>query len=383
MAGRTLTVYLAADTSKFKQGMTQAGDAADGPEGLRGRIGNLGNTMSSMLGPAMIAGGAAAGAFAIKLGVDAVQAAGDLNEALSKSQVIFGDVADEIVKFSETANEKLGQTQEEAVNAASTFAQFGKAAGLAGEDLVDFSLEFVNLATDLASFNNTSVDTAVVALGAALRGESEPMRQFGVLLDDATLKAKALELGIYDGNGVLTAQQKILAAHAVILEQTGDATGDFERTSTSLNNQTKIINASINDLKTSFGTGLLDAVMATDLAAGGEGLTGTLQEMKKPVKELGTTVGEFAGSVGEVATMAVDAKDALDGFYDSLGPVGEAAKELTGILSGGMLNVITKISGAADSAADAIRRLVGADQDIRAVAASAGNLGVWSNRALQ
>ena len=108
------------------------------------------------------------------------------------------------------------------MNAAATFGIFGKSAGLAGEELTSFSTEFVTLASDLASFNNTSVDQAITALGAALRGESEPIRAFGVLLNDATLKAKAMEMGIYSGSGTLTAQQKVLAAHKVILEQTTD-----------------------------------------------------------------------------------------------------------------------------------------------------------------
>jgi hypothetical protein len=106
------------------------------------------------------------------------------------------------------------------VTGAKTFGIFGKAAGLAADENVLFSKELIALAADLASFNNTSVDDAITALGAGLRGENEPLRRFGVLLDDATLRAKALEMGIYDGNGSLTAQQKILAANSAIFEQT-------------------------------------------------------------------------------------------------------------------------------------------------------------------
>lgn len=195
----------------------------------------------------------AVGAMAFK----AVQAASDLNEAISKTNVIFGAISVEIQSFARTAARSFGISETAALQAASTFATFGKAAGLAGKDLATFSTDFVGLAADLASFNNTSVDQAINALGAALRGESEPLRQYGVLLNDATLKAAAAELGIYRGTGALSQQAKVLAAQKVIYEQTNDAQGDFARTSDGLANQQKILAATFDNVKTNIGQALL------------------------------------------------------------------------------------------------------------------------------
>ena len=143
-----------------------------------------------------------------------------------KVNVIFGEGAETVTQFAETAATQLGQSQQAVLDAAWTFGTFGKAAGLSGQDLAQFSNDFTTLAADLASFNNTTPEQAVEAIGAALRGESEPLRAYGVLLNDATLKAEALELGIYGGTGALTDQQKILAAQAAIYKQTGDAQGN-------------------------------------------------------------------------------------------------------------------------------------------------------------
>jgi hypothetical protein len=129
------------------------------------------------------------------------------------------------------------------MDGAATFAIFGQAAGLAGQDLVGFSTDLVQLASDLASFNNTSPEEAIQAIGAALRGESEPIRAYGVLLDDATLKARAFEMGIYDGTGVLTQQQRVLAAQAEILAQTTTQQGDFARTADGAANAQRIATA--------------------------------------------------------------------------------------------------------------------------------------------
>jgi hypothetical protein len=195
-------------------------------------------------------------------GGKAVSMASDLAETQNKVGVIFGSSAKSIQNFASNANKALGQTQNEALTAASTFGTFGKAAGLAGDDLATFSTDFVTLASDLASFNNSTPEEATLALGAALRGESEPLRRFGVLLDDATLKAKATEMGIYSGNKALTAQQKILAAQQAILEQTTDAQGDFARTSDGLANQQRILRATLEDTATKIGMALLPAVQA-------------------------------------------------------------------------------------------------------------------------
>jgi hypothetical protein len=192
----------------------------------------------------------------------AISAASDLAENMSKVNVIFGEGAKEIENFSKTAATSLGQSQNAVLQAAGTFGTFGKAAGLGGSELAKFSNDFTALASDLASFNNTTPEEAINAIGAALRGEAEPLRRFGVLLDDATLKSAALSLGIYEGSGALTAQQKVLAAQKVIFEQTIDAQGDFARTSDGLANSQRILTAQIKDLQTEIGKALLPVVQA-------------------------------------------------------------------------------------------------------------------------
>ena len=147
------------------------------------------------------------------------------------------------------------------MDAAGTFAIFGKAAGLTGKDLVGFSQDFTVLATDLASFFNTSPEEAITAIGAALRGESEPIRRYGVLLDQAILKDKALELGIItDTKQPLTPAERVLAARVAIYEQTADAQGDFLRTSKGLANQQRILKAQLQNTIAELGARLLPIV---------------------------------------------------------------------------------------------------------------------------
>ena len=294
--GKTLTVYLAADLKKFNRGINQA------EGGLKG----LGNSVSKYLGPALIAATAAAGAFAVKLGVDAVNAASDLIETQNKISVIFGESADSVMKFAETSVTALGQTETQALEAAANFAQLGKAAGLADEELVDFSTDLVKLSADLASFENTSPQDAINAISSGLRGSAEPLRRYSVLLDDAALKAEALALGIYDGTGILTTQQKVLSAYEVIMRQTTDAQGDFERTSDGLANTQRILTSAVNQAKAEIGIGLVDAIEDATSAMGGS------QGMAEGISKVGDEIALLTRGVGSAISEIIELKDSFN-----------------------------------------------------------------------
>jgi vacuolar-type H+-ATPase subunit E/Vma4 len=243
-----------------------------------------------LLQKAILPAAAAIGTFTSVI-APAIRAASDFEESTSKVNVIFGRASKSVKDFAKDAAVSLGQSQNAVLNAAGTFGTFGKAAGLAGEDLALFTTDFVALATDLASFNNTTPEEAVMALGAALRGESEPLRRYGVLLDDATLKAEAMRLGIYKGSGTLTAQQKILAAQSAIYKQTGDAQGDFARTADNLANKQRTLSALFKNFQIQLGQELLPA--ATDFANGLVKINNAFEAMPTPVESATAKVGKF------------------------------------------------------------------------------------------
>jgi hypothetical protein len=271
---------------------------------------------------------------------DVIGVASDLSESQSKVNVIFGEGAKDVEAFSKKAAKSMGQSRRAVLQSAGTFGTFGKAAGLGGKDLAKFSNDFTKLAGDLASFNNTSPEDAVQAIGAALRGEAEPMRRFGVLLNDATLKAEALALGIYDGTGALTDQQKILAAQSAIYKQTGDAQGDFERTSEGLANSQRILSASIDDTKAAIGEALLPVV---------EKVLPYLKDFAEWARENPGTFTKIAGAIGAIAaaTVALNIAMAVNPFVLILAGAITLAIAIDQVLAKleQMDNVLGRISG--------------------------------------
>lgn len=186
-----------------------------------------------------------------------VQAASTLEESISKTDAVFAENASQIRSWAKTAATSFGQSEQQALEAASSYGNLFQAFGLTREQATGMSMDITKLASDLASFNNTSVDDALIALRSGLSGETEPLKRFGVALNDQRLRVKALELGLGEYTGTLPVAVKAQAAYALILQDTALAQGDFERTSGGLANQQRILQAEMSNLTAEFGTAFL------------------------------------------------------------------------------------------------------------------------------
>lgn len=320
------------DLDRTARNMNSIDGAAIRTQGRFTRLGGgVGRAMA--IGTAAVAGfGVALGGVAAIGAYKAVQSASDLNETVSKTKVIFGNSSRDILAWSKTSTKALGQSQRQALDAASTFAVFGKSAGLSGKGLTGFSKELTTLSADLASFYNTDPEEAIVAIGAALRGESEPIRRFGVLLDDASLRAEAFKQGIVSSTkDALTPQQRALAAHALIMKQTKDAQGDFARTSGGLANQQRIFNAELENAKAAIGVSLLPLATAImpRLTAAIPVVTGYIQQFAGALQRI---VGQFTSANGGMDGMTSRATTLFQQMRGYAIPVVEAFSRIIGVV---------------------------------------------------
>lgn len=191
-----------------------------------------------------------------------IQAAG-VGESLNLLSVVLGDSSKKIDEWSKTTTESIGLSRREALDAASNFAIFFKSAGQTSDEAADSSTRFVKLAADLGSIANVPVPDALDKLGAALRGQYEPISSLGVLLNEAEVKAAALRHGIIaTDDEALTPAQRTLAAYQAVLEKTAFATDDFAKTQDSLPNRLKKVAAKFDDFKVRIGEQLLPRVLA-------------------------------------------------------------------------------------------------------------------------
>ena len=231
-----------------------------------------------------------------------------IGEEASKANVLFGESAAAIQQFAASSSD-IGLSSRAALQASASFGNLFTAIGLGQEQAADYSVTLTRLAADLASFNNTTVDDAVVALGAALRGEAEPIRRYGVLLSDATLRQTALANGFRVTAGTLDPATRAQAAFLAILQQTSNAQGDFTRTSESLANQQRILAAEWDNVRAAIGQGLQPAYRA---------IVQALRDSLPQIRQAGEQLAVVAGSIdfGPIVRGTVDAMFRLGGAFE-------------------------------------------------------------------
>jgi hypothetical protein len=188
---------------------------------------------------------------------DAIEGASSTEESLNKVRVVFGETAGEIEAFAKNAAKNLGMSNQSALEAAGTFGNLFDALGLGGPQATKMSKSILTLAADLASFNNIDPTEALEKLRSGLVGEAEPLRALGVNLNEAAVKAKAMQLGLGAAGRELTDAEKVTARYALIVDQTKNAQGDFARTADGLANSQRTAKAEAADLSAKMGKSLL------------------------------------------------------------------------------------------------------------------------------
>lgn len=324
------------DMTGFRQTVTKEVD--DSGKTATKHVSNIGKGLG-------LAAGAFAGVALVDIFKESTAAASDLAEAANKLQQLFGDAAPKVQEWASGAATSLGMSKLAAEDAAATFGVFAKSAGLAGNQSVDFSEKMVGLAADLASFHNTSPEEAIDAIGAAMRGEQEPIRRYGILIDDATTRQEAMKLGIISTTkNALTPQQRVLAVQSLLFKQAGAAQGDFARTSGGLANQQRILAANLENSKAALGQAFIPValevskVLNNTLLPAISATVGFFADLPGPVKAVGGVL------IGVVAVLGIAglAFNKASGFIKELGenmgslrgkPV-EAAEGLKGSVKG-------------------------------------------------
>jgi phage-related protein len=208
-----------------------------------------------------VAGIAAAGvAAAVAFGAKTVEPASALNESINKSKVVFKEYGDSILDWSKNSATAFGLSRSQALDAAGGFGAMFGAMGIAPKASMDMSKGLVKLAADMGSLYNVNPSEMLEKLRSGMAGEAEPLRVFGVMLSEANVQAKALEMGLGGSGRALTDQEKALARYALIQEQAAVANNDFTNTAGGWANLKRIISASLTDLRAKIGTALLPAL---------------------------------------------------------------------------------------------------------------------------
>ena len=331
-----LRLLVTADTQGAVQGIEKLGATSERELGRSTKtIDKWGHGLTKA-GAGMIAFGGVAVAGLLSAG----QAASDLNEVASKSATVFGEANKKVDEFASSAAD-IGLSKKAALEAASGFGNMFDQLGIASDKAADMSIEITKLAADFASFHNADITEVLEAQSAAFRGEYDSIQKFLPLLSAATVEQRAMEVSGKDSTDALTAQDKALAVHKLMLEGAGQAQGDFSRTSDSAANQQRILAAEFENMKASLGQGVLPVMktalgIANDLVGGFSDLNAVSSGLLGQIASVGAVAVIAAGGLSILAGQVIKARQNLDFLSGTASLLGRSAGPL-GILVGSVV----------------------------------------------
>ena len=254
MAGHVVKVSVVAETKNFSRAFKGLAKET----GLT-NLANAGKQAVTTLATVAAAGGVA--------GAKAVSAAADLEQSTGAIEAVFKSGADQMKAYADTAASTVGLTKNEYQELGTLLGAQLKNGGTSIDQLAGKTNDLIGVAADLSAQFGGSTSDAVAALSRALKGERDPIERYGVSLKQASIDAKAAELGFEKVGGSFDNEAQQAATLALIMEQTADAHGAFAREGDTLAHQVQVLKAHFGDFAAKAGTLVLPMVTALATAA--------------------------------------------------------------------------------------------------------------------
>ena len=220
--------------------------------------------MAGIQGMAKKAGAALAAAFAVKkiidFGASCIELGSDLAEVQNVVDVTFPRMSKQVDEFARNAAGSFGLSETMAKKFTGTFGAMAKAFGFNEQAAYEMSTALTGLAGDVASFYNISQDEAYTKLKSVFTGETESLKDLGIVMTQSALDSFALANGFGKTTAKMSEAEKVALRYKFVTEQLTTASGDFIRTSDGWANQVRILQLQFDSLKATIGQGLINVL---------------------------------------------------------------------------------------------------------------------------
>ncbi len=296
------------------------------------------------------AGKALAAAFAVRklvsFGAACVELGSDLQEVQNVVDVTFPSMSRQVNEFARNAAASFGLSETMAKKFIGTFGAMAKAFGFSENEAHDMATTLTGLAGDVASFYNITQDEAYTKLKSVFTGETESLKDLGVVMTQTALDSYALANGFGRTTAKMTEAEKVALRYRFVQEQLSVAAGDFIRTSDGWANQVRVLKLQFDSLKATIGQGLINVL--TPVIKVINILVGKLMTLANAFKSFTEMITGKKGS-GEAAAQMQKTAEAADGVAASTKAVGDAAassaKKMKGLFAFDNMNVMPSGSG--------------------------------------
>lgn len=355
MPDYTLSAKITGDSSGFDKAIQSAEKTASSfekrMESISSKAKSIGDKLSG-IGTALTVSVTTPLAVA---GKGMVDAASDFDENLNKISVAFGDSADDVKAWADTATESFGLSMNQALEATSLFGDMATSMGISQSEAASMSTSLAGLAGDMASFKNIGIDEAMTALNGVFTGETESLKQLGIVMTEVNLQEFADGLGLVYND--MTQAEKVQLRYNYVMAMSKNAIGDYARTSDGTANSMRTFQASVENLAITLGQNLLPIVTpiiqkATEMVNAFAAADPELQQLVLKIAGIAAAAGPALLVIGKMVSVFGSASGAIGLLSGKIAALGGMKAALSG--------VFTAITGPVGIAVAAIAALVAA-----------------------
>lgn len=280
----------------------------------------------------------------VALGKEAIDLASDIQEVQNVVDTAFESMSYKMEDFADTAITQFGISKLSAKQMGSTFMAMGRSMVGSMEEASDMAVALTGRAADMASFYNKTAEETATALKSIYTGETETLKEYGVVMTEVNLQEYAYQQGIRKKLAVMTQAEKVQLRYNYVMEQTALAAGDFARTSDSWANQTRILKEQFKELLSVMGTGLI-----TVLTPVVKFLNTILTQLIAIAKQIGAVLSRLLGisiptaDSGKFVQDLTDAAGGADALAEGIGAAEKAANKALAPFD--KLNVLSQNGG--------------------------------------
>jgi hypothetical protein len=241
----------------------------------QGPINQLASGFRNQLTPNLALAGAAAAAFAVKFGVDAVKAAAAEEAAITRLSQALNNVGettalegvesfiDGMARATGVADDQLRPAMVTLVNATGDAAE---------------AQRLMSLALDVSAGSGRDLSSVTMALSKAANGQTTALRRLGVPLSAAALKSGDLRTVTAELNDVFG--------------------GQAARAANTYEGRIKRLGVAFGELQESLGTGFLNGLQGSE--EGTRSLTGAIESLEPAMEGLGAMVATQVNGLGDL-----------------------------------------------------------------------------------
>ena len=323
---------MAADGSVIIDTRMDTSGVQNGVSAIKQSFNGLGSAVKKI---GLLIGGAFAVGKLVQFGKECVELGSDLTEVQNVVDVTFTTMSDKVNEFAKNAMTSAGLSETMAKRYVGTFGAMSKSFGFSESQAYDMSTALTQLTGDVASFYNISQDLAYIKLKSVFTGETETLKDLGVVLTQSALDQYALANGYGKTTSEMTEQEKVALRLAFVQKQLSAASGDFIRTSDSWANQVRVMQLQLQSLKATVGQGLINIftpilkvinILLGKLATLANAFK-SFTELITGKKSSGSTSSSGAGLTGDVSGVQ-DTADAYGQAADNAGKLADSTEDV-------------------------------------------------------